>query len=88
MPVISPESVADLIHHHQIIEFECEAASLGIDDDLFSLGLDSMAMMQLMLHLEKDFGVRIAPADMTRNHFTSARVLAEWLSHPNRSAAA
>lgn len=85
MPVISPESVADLILQHQIVE--CAVGSLGMDDDLFSQGLDSMAMMQLMLHLEKDFGVRIAPSEMTRNHFATVRVLAEWLSHPNRAAA-
>ena len=43
--------------------------------------------MQLMLHLERQFGVRIAPSEMTRNHFATATVLARWLSHPNRSAA-
>lgn len=85
MPVISPESVVGLIHEHQI--FECDTGALGLDDDLFAQGLDSMAMMQLMLHLEKDFGVRIAPAEMTRNHFATVRVLADWLSHPNRATA-
>ena len=81
---ITPAAVLHLIVEQQIIE---TPASLAPDTDLFALGLDSMAMMQLMLHLEREFGVRISPADMTRNHFATARVLAGWLSHPNRSAA-
>ncbi|MES2505525.1 MAG: phosphopantetheine-binding protein [Verrucomicrobiota bacterium] len=84
MPDISPEAVITLILQHQIVETD---TPLTADADLFSKGLDSMAMMQLMLHLEREFGVRISPADMTRNHFATARVLAGWLSHPNRSAA-
>ncbi|HAL71321.1 MAG TPA: acyl carrier protein [Verrucomicrobiales bacterium] len=84
MPDISPEAVITLILQHQIVETD---GALTADADLFAKGLDSMAMMQLMLHLEREFGVRISPADMTRNHFATARVLAGWLSHPNRSAA-
>ncbi|GAA5136174.1 hypothetical protein GCM10023213_10750 [Prosthecobacter algae] len=84
MPDISPEAVITLILQHQIVETD---EALMADADLFAKGLDSMAMMQLMLHLEREFGVRISPADMTRNHFATARVLAGWLSHPNRSAA-
>lgn len=84
MPDISPEAVITLILQHQIVETD---EALTADADLFAKGLDSMAMMQLMLHLEREFGVRISPADMTRNHFATARVLAGWLSHPNRSAA-
>lgn len=84
MPDISPEAVITLILQHQIVETD---GSLTADADLFAAGLDSMAMMQLMLHLEREFGVRISPADMTRNHFATARVLSGWLSHPNRNAA-
>lgn len=77
MPDISPEAVVALLQQHHIVESD---GDLTPDSDLFSQGLDSLAMMQLMLHLEKDFGVRISPAEMTRNHFASARVLAGWLS--------
>ncbi len=83
MPAISPEAVITLITQHQIVE---TSEALTPDVDLFAQGLDSMAMMQLMLHLEREFSVRISPAEMTRNHFATARVLASWLSHPNRSA--
>lgn len=81
MTDISAAAVIELIVQHQIVE---PAEPLAPETDLFSQGLDSMAMMQLMLHLEREFGVRISPADMTRNHFASAQVLASWLSHPSR----
>ena len=83
MPDISPHAVIALIVEHQIVE---TTEPLTPESDLFSLGLDSLATMQLMLHLERQFGVRIAPSEMTRNHFATATVLARWLSHPNRSA--
>lgn len=84
MPDISPNAVIALIVEHQIVETN---EALTPESDLFSCGLDSLAMMQLMLHLERQFSIRISPADMTRNHFATATVLAGWLSHPNRSAA-
>lgn len=84
MPEITPIAVITLIQEHQIVEV---TEPLTPESDLFSHGLDSLAMMQLMLHLEREFGVRISPSEMTRNHFATATVLARWLSHPNRSAA-
>ncbi len=84
MPDILPDTVLALIHEHQIVETE---EALTADSDLFSHGLDSLAMMQLMLHLERQFQVQISPAEMTRNHFATASVLAQWLSHPNRTVA-
>lgn len=83
MPDISPQAVIGLIIQHQIVESD---EPLTPESDLFACGLDSLAMMQLMLHLEREFQVRITPSEMTRNHFANASVLAQWLSHPNRSA--
>lgn len=83
MPDISPQAVIAVIVEHQIVESE---APLTPECDLFALGLDSLAMMQLMLHLERQFAVRISPTDMTRNHFTTAAVLAGWLSRLSSAA--
>lgn len=84
MPDITPQAVIALILEQHIVETD---EPITPDTDLFSLGLDSLATMQLMLHLEREFGVRISPQEMTRNHFASATVLAGWLSHPNRKPA-
>ncbi len=84
MPEITPDAVITLIVEQHIVETD---QVLTAESDLFACGLDSLAMMQLMLHMEREFGVRISPAEMTRNHFATATVLAGWLSHSNRSAA-
>jgi acyl carrier protein len=42
---------------------------LGDAADLFEAGLDSMAIMQLMLLLEEEFGVAIPVESVTREHF-------------------
>lgn len=46
------------------------------DSDLFALGLDSMAIMQLLLVLEDEFGVALDPTDLSRDHFqTPAKII-------------
>jgi acyl carrier protein len=50
------------------------------DSDLFALGLDSLAMMQLLLHIERDCQVTIPVAEITRERFSTPKRLAEWLS--------
>lgn len=47
-----------------------------IDSDLFAAGLDSMAIMQLTLLIEAEFGVPLADRLITRATFTSARTIA------------
>ncbi|MBJ7327518.1 MAG: hypothetical protein JHC52_09260 [Chthoniobacterales bacterium] len=46
------------------------------DTDLFSIGLDSMGIMQLLIAIEEIFRVRIPESQVTRENFTSASSLA------------
>lgn len=46
--------------------------TLTPDTDLFEAGLDSMAIMQLLLHIEDQFGVALEPADLSRENFQTA----------------
>lgn len=47
------------------------------DDDLFELGLlDSMAAIELLVGLEDEFGVSIAPTEVERSEMNSARTIA------------
>lgn len=48
-----------------------------VDSDLFAAGLDSMAIMQLILLLEEEFGVKLPDRVITRTTFATARHLAE-----------
>jgi acyl carrier protein len=44
--------------------------------DLFSVGLDSMGIMQLMISIEEALMVRVPESQVTRENFTSANSLA------------
>ena len=80
---ITPAAVLHLIVEQQIIE---TPASLAPDTDLFALGLDSMAMMQLLLHIEDRFGISVGAGEMTRDRFACAAALATFLAAKRRSA--
>ncbi len=73
---ITPATVLDLILGQQIVE---AAEPVTTTTDLFGLGLDSMAMMQLLLHIEERFGIEVAPGEMTRDRFATAQALAAFL---------
>lgn len=48
--------------------------------DLHSEGLDSLALMQLILLLEREYSVSISPGDLNRENFSSLEKLAELVS--------
>lgn len=54
--------------------------SVTAETDLHSEGLDSLALMQLILLLEREFSVSIAPADLNRENFSTLEKLAELVS--------
>ena len=45
------------------------------DGDLFANGLDSMAVMQLVVAAEEAFGVVLGPADLTRDNLKTPQAL-------------
>ena len=49
---------------------------LRAETDLFSVGLDSMGIMQLMISIEETLGVLVPESQVTRDNFTSASSLA------------
>ena len=81
---ISPAAILELLTAEHILEPQ---EPLTPDTDLFSMGLDSMALMQLLLQIEEYFGLTIHPGEMTRERFATARALAEFLGEKRRLAA-
>ena len=81
---ISPAAVIELLTTEHILEPQ---EPLTPDTDLFSMGLDSMAMMQLLLLIEERFRLTINPAEMTRERFATASALAVFLGEKRRLAA-
>ena len=49
------------------------------DSDLYEEGLDSMALMQLILLLEQEFGIVLDPADLNRDNFASLNKLSHFI---------
>ncbi|MBB5035080.1 phosphopantetheine-binding protein [Prosthecobacter vanneervenii] len=80
---ISPAAVIELLTSEQIIESH---EPIAPEADLFSMGLDSMAMMQLLLHIEMRFGLAVSPAEMTRERFASPAALAAFLEEKRLQA--
>lgn len=79
------ESVASrLLERIQSELLETDGA-LTPDSDLFAAGMDSMAIMQLTLIVEEEFGVRIPESLISRHTFESARNLSEAIAQLVRS---
>ena len=49
------------------------------DSNLYEAGLDSMALMQLLIIVEEEYGVSIPEADLTRQNFSTTRHLAQLI---------
>jgi acyl carrier protein len=49
----------------------------AVDSDLYGAGLDSMAIMQLLLALEEEFGVSLPVQSVSRKNLSSVRSLAD-----------
>jgi acyl carrier protein len=50
------------------------------DSDLFEAGLDSMAIMQLLLHIEDHFQINLEPVDLSRENFRTATKIAALIT--------
>jgi acyl carrier protein len=51
------------------------------ETDLFDAGvLDSLMLLDLILHIQEVFGVTAVAADVTKKNFCSAAALARWVS--------
>lgn len=66
----------------EILELE---PAFGAEDDLFHAGLDSMAIMQVILILEEEFGVKLPDCAIKRETFATARSIATVVSQRTTS---
>jgi acyl carrier protein len=49
------------------------------DSDLYESGLDSMAIMQLLILIEEEYGVAIPESELTRQNFSTVRSIASLI---------
>ncbi len=74
---ITADAVLQLLHGEAIVESD---EPLAADTDLFACGLDSLALMRLLVAAEQAFGRRLPPAEISRARCATARALADWLN--------
>lgn len=72
MPV-DERTVADALREEGIVDLP---ADFPADGDLFAAGLDSMAVMQLIVIVEERFDVVIGPAEVGRDTLGTPAALA------------
>lgn len=53
--------------------------SFNVESNLYEAGLDSMAIMQLLLLIEQKFGIMLPESDLSRENFNDIRSLARLL---------
>lgn len=73
---ITAEAVLALLDEQAIVEAD---EPLAADTDLFACGLDSLALMRLIVAAEQTFGRHLPPAELTRARCATAAALAEWI---------
>ncbi len=77
----NPTELIDWLNGEGLLELDWDFPE---DGDLFAAGLDSMAVMQLVVAVEDEYGVELGPDDLTRENLatpiTLARLIAEKTS--------
>ena len=58
----------------------CPVEQLNEADDLFAAGLDSAAVVSVMLALEEQFGIEIPEKLLTRSAFSSVNALQQLIA--------
>ena len=61
-----------------------DPAAIKTDVPLPSLGLDSMGFVEILVFIEKDFGLRLAESGLTREDFQTIHALANRISASSR----
>jgi acyl carrier protein len=74
---VEGNTVIDWLRNEQILDL---TEGFSTRDDLFLAGLDSMAVMQLVVAAEDRFGVVLQAADLSKDNLGTAESLAALLT--------
>ncbi len=78
------EDVIGMLREEGIVELP---ADFPVHGDLFAEGMDSMAVMQLIVVVEERFGAVIGPEDAGRENLATPRDLARLIARKSGGAA-
>ncbi|OLB82691.1 MAG: hypothetical protein AUI14_00220 [Actinobacteria bacterium 13_2_20CM_2_71_6] len=70
----------DEIRRIVVAQLKGHASEVGLDDDLWDLGVTSMTSVAIMIGVEEVFGVQFPNEVLSRDTFSSIRRIAQALS--------
>jgi len=73
----NPTELIDWMNGEGLLELDWDFPE---DGDLFAAGLDSMAVMQLVVAVEDEYGVELTPEDLTKEALATPTTLAALIA--------
>ncbi len=73
----TPTEVIDWLNDEGVLELDWDFPEEG---NLFEAGLDSMAVMQLVVAVEDRFGIELGPEDLTKANLATPTTLAALIA--------
>jgi acyl carrier protein len=73
----NPTELIDWLNGEGLLELDWDFPE---DGDLFAAGLDSMAVMQIVVAVEDEYGVELTPDDLTRENLATPSTLAALIA--------
>ncbi|MCI0653878.1 MAG: phosphopantetheine-binding protein [Methylococcaceae bacterium] len=72
------QKLRDFIFHELI--FVADPKNFGEHDDLLEAGLDSMAIMRLVIFIENEFDVTLPDSEIEPDNVRTLNALEQWIS--------
>lgn len=73
----TPVELIDWLNDEGVLELDWDFPE---DGNLFEAGLDSMAVMQLVVAVEDRFGIELAPEDLNKKNLATPTTLAALIA--------
>lgn len=81
---LSPEKVANALTAFLNDRIMARGHPIRPDDDLEAAGVDSMALLKVLLFIEAEFGFWMPDEDLLEENLASARALAHYVCRRRR----
>jgi acyl carrier protein len=80
VPARSVSAIADLLVAFVNREIMAPGHAIGPEDRFDTAGVDSMALLKVLLHVEQEFGFWVPDDDLTDANVASATTLARYVA--------
>jgi acyl carrier protein len=79
VPAIDHDAVADALTAYVNTHIMARGHRLRVDDDFELVGIDSMALLKILLFVEAEFGLWPPDEDLVTDNLRSPRALARYI---------